>query len=52
MWPGDLAPDDPDLGSPLLGLSLVDVRDLLAQVEAAEYVSHCIVEYIESEVLG
>lgn len=34
MWPGDLAPDDPDLGSPLLSLSLVDVCDLLAQVEA------------------
>lgn len=34
VWPGDLAPDNPDLGSPLLGLSLVHVRDLLAQVEA------------------
>lgn len=33
MWPGDLAPNDPDLGSPLLGLGLVDVCDLLAKVE-------------------
>lgn len=30
MWPCDLAPDNPDLGSTLLLLTPVDVRDLLA----------------------
>jgi len=34
VWPGDLAPDHPDLGSPLLLLCLVDICDLLAQIEA------------------
>ena len=40
MRPGDLAPDDPDLGAPLLGGALVDVGDLLAVVEAAGAVSY------------
>lgn len=31
--PGDLAPDDPDLGAPLLGVTLVDEGNLLAAVE-------------------
>lgn len=35
MRPGDLAPDDPDLGAALLGGPLVDVGDSLAAVEAA-----------------
>lgn len=35
MWPGDLAPDDADLGSTDFLLSAVDVGNLLAQVEAA-----------------
>jgi len=33
MWPGDLAPDDADLGSTDLLLAAVDKGDLLAQVE-------------------
>lgn len=33
--PGNLAPDDADLGSPDLLLGTVDVGDLLAEVEAA-----------------
>lgn len=40
MRPGDLAPDDPDLGAPLLRSTLVDVGDLLAEVEAARAVSY------------
>ena len=31
--PGDLAPDDPDLGAPLLSVTLVDEGNLLAAVE-------------------
>ncbi len=34
MWPGDLAPDNSDLGAPLLRGSLVDVGYLLSEVEA------------------
>lgn len=34
MRPGDLAPDHANLGSADLLLSLVDIRDLLAEVEA------------------
>ena len=36
MWPGDLAPDDADLGSTDFLLSSVDIGNLLAQVEAAD----------------
>jgi hypothetical protein len=35
MWSRNLAPDHPDLGSPNLLLAPVDVRNLLAEVEAA-----------------
>lgn len=34
MWPGDLAPDDTDLGAPDLLLTPVDVGNSLAKVEA------------------
>lgn len=34
MWPGDLAPDDADLGSTDFLLAAVDIGDLLAKVEA------------------
>lgn len=34
MWPGDLAPDNADLGSSDLLLASVNVGDLLAKVEA------------------
>lgn len=34
MWPGDLAPDNSDLGAPLLRGSLVNVGYLLSEVEA------------------
>lgn len=33
VWPGDLAPDDTDLGAPDLLLAPVDESDLLAEVE-------------------
>lgn len=39
MGPGDLAPDHPDLGAANLLLSLVDIRNLLAEVEAIQAVS-------------
>lgn len=39
MWPGDLAPDNSDLGAPLLRRTLVDVGDLLAEIEASRIVS-------------
>lgn len=35
MWPGNLAPNDANLGSTNFLLSSVDVGNLLAQVEAA-----------------
>lgn len=35
MGSGDLAPDHADLGASDLLLALVDIRDLLAEVEAA-----------------
>ena len=40
MRPGDLAPDDADLGAPDLLLAPVDVGDLLAKVEAAHDGQH------------
>lgn len=39
MGPGDLAPDHPDLGAANLLLSLVDIRNLLAEIEAIQAVS-------------
>ena len=39
MWPCHLAPDDADLGAAHLLLTPVDIRDLLAQVEAASFVN-------------
>lgn len=39
MRPGDLAPDDADLGAADLLLAPVDVRDLLAKVEAVSQVN-------------
>lgn len=39
VWPGDLAPDHPDLGPALLLLAPVDISDLLAEIEASHVVS-------------
>lgn len=39
MWPGDLAPDDADLGSTDLLLAAVDEGNLLAEVEAVVGIS-------------
>lgn len=39
VWPGNLAPDDTDLGAPDLLLAPVDESDLLAKVEAGQMVS-------------
>ena len=39
MWPCHLAPDDADLGAAHLLLAPVDIRDLLAQVEAVSFVN-------------
>lgn len=39
MRPGDLAPDDPDLGAPLLSVTLVDEGNLLAAVEPVEWLA-------------
>jgi len=36
VWPGDLAPDNPDVGTPNLTLGPVDESNLLAEVEAVE----------------
>lgn len=36
VWPGNLAPDNADLGAADLLLSTVDVGDLLAEVEAGK----------------
>ena len=40
MWPGDLAPDDADLGATDLLLAAVDESDLLAEVEAVVSSQH------------
>ena len=40
MWPRHLAPDDADLGAAHLLLPPVDIRDLLAQVEAASRINN------------
>jgi hypothetical protein len=55
MWPGHLAPDDPDLGAAHLLLAPVDIRNLLAEVEAASRVNSPVFPHAmfgSSNVLG
>lgn len=57
MWPGDLAPDDADLGSTDFLLATVNVGDLLAEVEAivdtSQYTySNILVIAVAGDLLG
>jgi hypothetical protein len=49
MWPGDLAPDDADLGSTDLLLAAVDKGDLLAQVEA---VFQSVIQFLKNTTIA